>query len=162
MFASSNAVKTWTAPRKIQLRRRWLVRGEPLSKIFGLMRARRVGNARSKRYAIHVQVDSLPCNSLTRTKMIDAGWCYNPIPEADDCVMCFYCGISLEGWEPKDDPWYVVLVFCISNSEPALITRPQGRTPSQSSRLFFLQLGRGRQKASDCHKDQEGPSFEDI
>ncbi|KAI9672064.1 MAG: hypothetical protein M1831_001877 [Alyxoria varia] len=38
-------------------------------------------------------------------KMIDAGWSYSPLPEADDCVTCFYCGISLDGWEPKDDPW---------------------------------------------------------
>jgi hypothetical protein len=40
-------------------------------------------------------------------KMVAAGWCYVPLPEADDCVQCFYCSVSLDGWEPKDDPWYV-------------------------------------------------------
>jgi len=38
--------------------------------------------------------------------MVDSGWSYNPLPEADDYVSCFYCGLSLDGWEPKDDPWY--------------------------------------------------------
>jgi len=37
--------------------------------------------------------------------MVRSGWCYSPLPEADDCVNCFYCGLSLDGWEPKDDPW---------------------------------------------------------
>ena len=39
-------------------------------------------------------------------KMINAGWCFSPLPDAEDCVTCFYCGISLDGWEPKDDPWH--------------------------------------------------------
>lgn len=42
----------------------------------------------------------------TMAQMVAAGWCYAPLPEADDCVHCFYCGVSLDGWEPKDDPWY--------------------------------------------------------
>ena len=44
-------------------------------------------------------------------KMIDAGWCYDPAPpssadaeEEQDGVTCFYCNLSLDGWEPKDDP----------------------------------------------------------
>src|SRR5215469_754999 len=37
-------------------------------------------------------------------KMVEAGWCYDPSPEYDDCVRCFYCDLSLDGWEPKDDP----------------------------------------------------------
>lgn len=41
---------------------------------------------------------------LRERQMVEAGWCYNPLPEYDDCVMCFYCGTSLDGWEPKDDP----------------------------------------------------------
>ena len=39
--------------------------------------------------------------------MVEAGWSYSPLPEADDCVTCFYCSVSLDGWEPKDDPWCV-------------------------------------------------------
>ncbi|KAK5175708.1 uncharacterized protein LTR77_000847 [Saxophila tyrrhenica] len=46
-------------------------------------------------------------------KMVEAGWCYDPAPagaegvgeeEEADGVTCFYCDISLDGWEPKDDP----------------------------------------------------------
>lgn len=38
------------------------------------------------------------------SQMVDAGWCYDPSPEADDGVTCFYCNLSLDGWEPKDNP----------------------------------------------------------
>lgn len=37
-------------------------------------------------------------------KMVEAGWCYDPSPEAEDGVTCFYCSLSLDGWEPKDNP----------------------------------------------------------
>lgn len=39
--------------------------------------------------------------------MADAGWCYDPADVAEDGVTCFYCNMSLDGWEPKDDPMYV-------------------------------------------------------
>ncbi|KAK5682533.1 hypothetical protein LTS10_005661 [Elasticomyces elasticus] len=38
-------------------------------------------------------------------KMVEAGWCHDPSPEDEDGVTCFYCDVSLDGWEPKDDPW---------------------------------------------------------
>jgi len=37
-------------------------------------------------------------------KMVEAGWCFDPSPEAEDGVTCFYCALSLDGWEPKDNP----------------------------------------------------------
>ena len=37
-------------------------------------------------------------------KMVDAGWYYSPTPECDDFVSCVYCKLSLDGWEPKDNP----------------------------------------------------------
>ncbi len=39
--------------------------------------------------------------------MVDAGWHYCPTVESDDFVKCAYCSLSLDGWEPKDDPQYV-------------------------------------------------------
>ncbi|KAF2170024.1 hypothetical protein M409DRAFT_51796 [Zasmidium cellare ATCC 36951] len=42
------------------------------------------------------------------TKMVEAGWCWDPSTEEGDGVdgvTCFYCGLSLDGWEPKDDPF---------------------------------------------------------
>ncbi|KAF2864288.1 BIR-domain-containing protein [Piedraia hortae CBS 480.64] len=38
-------------------------------------------------------------------KMVEAGWTYDPSPENDDGVVCLYCNLSLDGWEPKDEPW---------------------------------------------------------
>ncbi|KAG4306369.1 hypothetical protein PORY_000357 [Pneumocystis oryctolagi] len=37
-------------------------------------------------------------------KMSQAGFYYNPTPDSDDMVSCIYCGLGLDGWEPKDDP----------------------------------------------------------
>lgn len=37
-------------------------------------------------------------------KMIDAGWYFCPNEESEDFVTCAYCKLSLDGWEPKDDP----------------------------------------------------------
>lgn len=38
-------------------------------------------------------------------KMVEAGWYYAPTPESDDFVSCTYCKLSLDGWEPKDNPF---------------------------------------------------------
>ncbi|KAF2138039.1 uncharacterized protein K452DRAFT_277733 [Aplosporella prunicola CBS 121167] len=37
-------------------------------------------------------------------KMAEAGWCFDPSPDYEDGVTCFYCLLSLDGWEPKDNP----------------------------------------------------------
>lgn len=39
--------------------------------------------------------------------MVEAGWAWDPNDESDDRdgVTCFYCNLSLDGWEPKDDPF---------------------------------------------------------
>jgi hypothetical protein len=42
---------------------------------------------------------------MTCLQMVAAGWTYDPSPEYDDGVTCMYCNLSLDGWEPKDDPY---------------------------------------------------------
>jgi hypothetical protein len=37
-------------------------------------------------------------------KMVQAGWHFAPTQESEDFVSCTYCKLSLDGWEPKDDP----------------------------------------------------------
>jgi len=37
-------------------------------------------------------------------KMVEAGWYFAPTVESEDFVSCAYCKLSLDGWEPKDDP----------------------------------------------------------
>ncbi|KAI9042929.1 uncharacterized protein KD926_004720 [Aspergillus affinis] len=38
-------------------------------------------------------------------KMVDGGWYFCPTDESDDLASCAYCKLSLDGWEPKDDPF---------------------------------------------------------
>ncbi|KAI1981946.1 hypothetical protein LOZ51_000763 [Ophidiomyces ophidiicola] len=38
-------------------------------------------------------------------KMVEAGWYFCPNEESNDFVSCAYCNLSLDGWEPKDDPF---------------------------------------------------------
>lgn len=38
-------------------------------------------------------------------KMVEAGWHFAPTNECDDYTSCVYCKLSLDGWEPKDDPF---------------------------------------------------------
>ncbi|KAK9477088.1 hypothetical protein V1514DRAFT_334832 [Lipomyces japonicus] len=40
----------------------------------------------------------------TSTKMCEAGFFYNPSRTGDDMAACLYCGVVLDGWEPKDNP----------------------------------------------------------
>lgn len=43
---------------------------------------------------------------LTYLQLVEAGWCFDPSQEAEDGTTCFYCNLSLDGWEPKDNPMY--------------------------------------------------------
>lgn len=38
-------------------------------------------------------------------KMVEAGWHFAPTNECEDYTSCVYCKLSLDGWEPKDDPF---------------------------------------------------------
>ena len=39
-------------------------------------------------------------------RMVEAGWHFAPTEECEDFVSCAYCKLSLDGWEPKDNPLY--------------------------------------------------------
>ncbi|KAJ6032028.1 hypothetical protein N7540_002760 [Penicillium herquei] len=38
-------------------------------------------------------------------KMAEAGWYFCPTEDSNDLASCAYCKLSLDGWEPKDDPY---------------------------------------------------------
>ncbi|KAJ5161727.1 hypothetical protein N7492_007119 [Penicillium capsulatum] len=38
-------------------------------------------------------------------KMVDSGWFFCPTDDSNDLATCVYCKLSLDGWEPKDDPF---------------------------------------------------------
>lgn len=42
--------------------------------------------------------------------MAGAGFVFTPHEPGDDTAKCFYCGIELSGWDPDDDPVYVLLI----------------------------------------------------
>ena len=42
--------------------------------------------------------------------MAGAGFLFTPHEPGDDTARCFYCNIELSGWEPNDDPVYVLLI----------------------------------------------------
>lgn len=37
-------------------------------------------------------------------QMVAGGWYFCPTEESNDLASCAYCKLSLDGWEPKDDP----------------------------------------------------------
>ncbi|KAF1349629.1 hypothetical protein BDV97DRAFT_369169 [Delphinella strobiligena] len=78
-------------------------------------------------------------------KLVEAGWCFDPSQEAEDGTTCFYCNLSLDGWEPKDNPMDEhrrrspdCVFFALLDHYKAL--RPKGKrgrasTASKASRL---------------------------
>ncbi|KAL2042406.1 hypothetical protein N7G274_004898 [Stereocaulon virgatum] len=74
-------------------------------------------------------------------KMVDAGWHYCPTLESDDFVRCSYCSLSLDGWEPKDNPLDEhqrrspdCLFFTLPITKPKASRAKKGRA-SNASRL---------------------------
>ena len=61
--------------------------------------------------------------------MVDAGWYYCPTIESDDFVRCAYCSLSLDGWEPKDDPQYVSGLTSCLHMFTAYSNEHQRRSP---------------------------------
>ena len=92
--------------------------------------------------------------------MVSAGWHFAPTLESDDFVSCAYCKLSLDGWEPKDNPFdehhrrspdCPFFVFA-STSAPKAIRGKKGR-PSKASRLSTQ---------STMTSASEGPSIPDL
>ncbi|CAK1357524.1 Protein bir1 [Cercospora beticola] len=86
-------------------------------------------------------------------KLVEAGWCWDPSPDGDepDGVTCFYCNLSLDGWEPKDDPFvehkrrepqcpfFALVEHYHGTAEPMKKTKAKGKsrgsTASKASRV---------------------------
>ena len=43
-------------------------------------------------------------------QMAEAGFLHTPSDNCPDVAKCFFCLKKLEGWEPEDDPAYVLRV----------------------------------------------------
>ncbi|KAF2493355.1 inhibitor of apoptosis repeat-containing protein [Lophium mytilinum] len=80
-------------------------------------------------------------------KMIEAGWCYDPSPDADDGASCHYCHLALDGWEPKDNPltehrrrspeclFFALVDEYAATRQPASKKKAKGSRTSRASRL---------------------------
>ncbi|KAJ1657176.1 hypothetical protein IWQ61_003379 [Dispira simplex] len=42
--------------------------------------------------------------TVTVKKMAKAGYYYSPSADSPDAASCAYCGLSMDSWEPRDDP----------------------------------------------------------
>ncbi|KAJ9610725.1 hypothetical protein H2200_005502 [Cladophialophora chaetospira] len=62
-------------------------------------------DARRATFAIGWPHESKRAWRCKTDKMVEAGWYFAPVAEGEDYVSCSYCKLSLDGWEPKDDPF---------------------------------------------------------
>lgn len=63
-----------------------------------------MSQARKATFSVGWPHDSKRGWTCKTQKMVDAGWYYSPTPESEDFATCAYCNLSLDGWEPKDNP----------------------------------------------------------
>ncbi|KKA24189.1 Chromosome segregation protein BIR1 [Rasamsonia emersonii CBS 393.64] len=66
-------------------------------------------------------------------KMVAAGWYFCPTEESADLASCAYCKLSLDGWEPQDDP-FDEHYRRSSDCSFFVFALPQGKNAKKSSR----------------------------
>ncbi|RMZ88583.1 hypothetical protein DV736_g4188, partial [Chaetothyriales sp. CBS 134916] len=64
-----------------------------------------MADARRATFAANWPHDSKRGWACKTEKMVEAGWHFAPTDESEDWVTCAYCKLSLDGWEPKDNPF---------------------------------------------------------
>ncbi|KAI2744025.1 hypothetical protein DTO013E5_3291 [Penicillium roqueforti] len=96
-------------------------------------------------------------------KMVEGGWYFCPTDESNDLASCVYCKLSLDGWEPKDDPFdehyrrssdcsfFVFAQPPGKKSKSARAKKP--RVSKASSRLSTQSVGSVASEAPDMEVD---------
>jgi hypothetical protein len=83
--------------------------------------------------------------------MVEGGWYFCPTEESNDLASCVYCKLSLDGWEPKDDPLYVLIA--LSQIDCAnLLSDEHYRRSSDCSFFVFAQPPGKKGKGSKAKK----------
>ncbi|KAJ5162691.1 uncharacterized protein N7500_004521 [Penicillium coprophilum] len=95
--------------------------------------------------------------------MVESGWYFCPTDESDDLASCVYCKLSLDGWEPKDDPFdehyrrssdCSFFVFAQPPGKKSKSTRAKKpRVSKASSRLSTQSVDRATSEAPDIEMD---------
>ncbi|OJD24718.1 hypothetical protein ACJ73_03913 [Blastomyces percursus] len=95
-------------------------------------------------------------------KMVEAGWYYCAHEESEDFVSCAYCNLSLDGWEPKDDPFDEhyrrssdCSFFHFALNKPAKPTRGKKTRSSGASRLSTQSAATTVSEAPEADFDDE-------
>ncbi|ODH49498.1 hypothetical protein GX48_04440 [Paracoccidioides brasiliensis] len=95
-------------------------------------------------------------------KLVEAGWYFCAHEESDDFVSCAYCKLSLDGWEPKDDPFEEhyrrssdCSFFHFASKKPAKATRGKKSRISKSSRLSAQSVATTVSEAPTVDLDDE-------
>ncbi|KAJ5500809.1 hypothetical protein N7453_009860 [Penicillium expansum] len=96
-------------------------------------------------------------------KMVEGGWYFCPTDESNDLASCVYCKLSLDGWEPKDDPFdehyrrssdCSFFVFAQPPGKKSKSTRSKKpRVSKTSSRLSTQSVGPVSSEAPDMEMD---------
>ncbi|KAK7204216.1 hypothetical protein BZA70DRAFT_206196 [Myxozyma melibiosi] len=91
----------------------------------------------------------------TSEAMSRAGFYYSPSREGDDLASCMYCGIVLDGWEPKDSPVEEHRrrqpnCFFFDRSQ-----KPQPAIPKQKSRTSRSSIASRKRSSSVSESDLE-------
>ncbi|KGO38969.1 hypothetical protein PEX1_007380 [Penicillium expansum] len=95
--------------------------------------------------------------------MVEGGWYFCPTDESNDLASCVYCKLSLDGWEPKDDPFdehyrrssdCSFFVFAQPPGKKSKSTRSKKpRVSKTSSRLSTQSVGPVSSEAPDMEMD---------
>ncbi|PGH07129.1 hypothetical protein GX51_01916 [Blastomyces parvus] len=95
-------------------------------------------------------------------KMVEAGWYFCAHEESEDFVSCAYCNLSLDGWEPKDDPFDEhyrrsedCSFFHFALKKPANPTRGKKTRSSKASRLSTQSVATTVSEAPEADFDDE-------
>ncbi|OJJ87571.1 uncharacterized protein ASPGLDRAFT_63729 [Aspergillus glaucus CBS 516.65] len=65
----------------------------------------RISGARSATFGLYWPHDGKKGWVCQSEKMVAGGWYFCANEESNDLASCAYCKLSLDGWEPKDDPY---------------------------------------------------------
>ncbi|EYE99107.1 uncharacterized protein EURHEDRAFT_374182 [Aspergillus ruber CBS 135680] len=65
----------------------------------------RISGARSATFGLYWPHDGKRGWVCQSEKMVAGGWYFCANEESNDLASCAYCKLSLDGWEPKDDPY---------------------------------------------------------
>ncbi|KAI4200348.1 MAG: hypothetical protein LQ350_003996 [Teloschistes chrysophthalmus] len=105
-------------------------------------------------------------------KMIESGWYYCPTKEGDDLTSCCYCSLTLDGWEPKDDPRVEhqrrspqCIFFALSTTKAKKTARGNKGRGSKGSRMSIqsnLTAASGDITMTDVNEIEDATSAQDL